>query len=95
MIAVKTRNRKRNVADSKNCGSMITEKDRKKNVSESKNQYDHFKNRNRKKTWQFQIANMIAIIICQRELFILQKNVKCDLPYSIYFGLFQSTKKQN
>ena len=57
---------------------MITEKDRKKNVADSNNQYDHLKTET--ETWQFQIANMIAIIICQRELFILQKNVKCDLP---------------
>ena len=57
---------------------MITEKDRKKNVADSNNQYGHLKTET--ETWQFQIANMIAIIICQRELFILQKNVKCDLP---------------
>ena len=54
---LKIRNKKRNVADSKNCGSIITEKDRKKNVAESKNQYDHLKTETERKTWQFQIAN--------------------------------------
>ena len=57
MIAEKNRNRKRNVADSKNCGSMITEKDRKKNVAESKNQYDHLKNRNRDRKKNVAISN--------------------------------------